>query len=237
MLSVILACAVLSQAPSKVADKPPVSQTQLTPDRTWTPEPGDEGVVWLDDPQKVRLAAADFFSCNAMVKAFEANDDDGLKQLRESKRVAGIPHLTPVRIIKVHDNPYSFEGYRVLEIRILGGENSGKSAWMVRSAIQKLISPRFLVGNTVVVSRPGGKADILFGYDADSIRVGLQAFANGDAMTLKSLSKNKKIRAIKSGVKATVLNCEQDVCQIKINEGALKGLEGWLDVRVLKASK
>lgn len=137
----------------KPADaKPP----ELVPDPTWIPKPGDQASVYAAEGSGA-YAAKDMFAYTALAKAAKANDDVGIDDLVEKKRVVVVPHLTRLLVIERHTNPYTTGEIKAVEARFQDGPLKGQTAWVPEQNVERLITAAELEAINRAQGRASGR--------------------------------------------------------------------------------
>lgn len=139
MLAGVLVVAMVAGVASGGAEPP---AEDLLPDRSWTPEPGDTGVVYPDRDRSTTFASKDVFAYLAMVKAVNARDDVGISELRSQGQVMMVPAHTRFLVIARHTGAIVTGGINAVEVRFLEGEHKDQVAWIPEFDVTRMIPRR-----------------------------------------------------------------------------------------------
>jgi hypothetical protein len=121
--------------PSPVSAKFPL--IDIVVDDKAVPDAGMKMLVFLKGKTTIPIAK-DLFAFEAMIKAGNANDDVGIKELALARRIVGIDIFTPILVIERHTNPFLAQGVHAVEARILGGPYKEQACWVEESCVIKL---------------------------------------------------------------------------------------------------
>jgi hypothetical protein len=107
------------------------------PDPEIIPSPGLE--MLLVSPKNLKVPVTkNVFDFTAMVKAFRAEDDEGISELEKRKRMTWVDSFTRILVIERHTNPFLANGVHAVEARILDGPYKDQSCWATESYTAKL---------------------------------------------------------------------------------------------------
>jgi hypothetical protein len=114
---------------------------ELFPDKSWTPEPGDTGIVY-PEAGKTTFASKDLISYLAFMKAVKAGDDVGVSELRVRGQLVAVPAHTRFLVIMRHTGAIVTGGVNAVEVRFLEGEHKDKSAWIPEFEVTRMVPRR-----------------------------------------------------------------------------------------------
>lgn len=101
----------------------------VLPDPATVPKPGMKMMLTATGDVSIPVAKG-LFDFEAMVKAMAADDDTGLKELEEKKRIAMVEKLTEILVLERHANRFLANGNHAVEARILTGPYKDQTCWV-----------------------------------------------------------------------------------------------------------
>lgn len=122
--------------PLLAADDPP-KQSEFMPDPNYEPKVGDRVQLFMTGKAGWELpcwCATSEYAFKEYDKAIEIDDDDGLKELRDSGRVIRVASRTAILVLSERD-----EKTGAVEIRILEGPAKSRRLWTPVYHVARLI--------------------------------------------------------------------------------------------------